>query len=499
MRRRWLLDVLAAGAALLFVAAHGNAQVLPGNPLSGLATLSTGGETRRASSADANWQNGNADATPIPVGETLVLADLQGPGVITHIWNTIAGAERSYSRLLRLRMYWDDEKEPSVDCPLGDFFAAGHGMDVPLDSLPVRVTSHGRARNCYWPMPFRKSARITLTNEGRRPIAVYYYVDWEKRRSLDNDVAYFHAQYRQEFPTVMGRNYLVADIAGRGHYIGTVLSVRALSPEWWGEGDDQFFIDGDREPTLRGTGAEDYFCDAWGFVKQSGPYYGAPVWEGNETDGGRTTVYRWHIADPIHFTRSLRFELEHKGVTFNPDGTIKTHFEERSDEYSSVAFWYQTEPHKPFPSYPVGYARLPHDPAKIIEAEGLLAEAKITDGDVIRQELPGRSGGAQLLWRATKADQRLEIPFTVGEAGTYELLLLATQSWDFGIYQLELDGKPLGRPIDLYSAATSDKEYRFVVRDLPAGRHTLAFVNRGKNAASAGYLVGLDGLLITRR
>ena len=185
-----------------------------GNDLASIATLKEG-STQRASSSDANWRDGNGDARPIEPGGTLVLADLKGPGVINHFWNTIASSERGYSRLLVLRMYWDGETVPSVECPIGDFFGIGHGMDVPFDSEPVRVSSDGRGRNCYWPMPFRKSAKITVTNEGRlRTDAFYYYLDWQQVPRLPKNTAYFHAMYRQEFPTVMGQNYLLAEIKG---------------------------------------------------------------------------------------------------------------------------------------------------------------------------------------------------------------------------------------------------------------------------------------------
>ena len=168
-----------------------------------------------------------------------------------------------YSRLLTLRIYWDGETQPSVECPVGDFFGIGHGVDQPFMSIPIRVTSEGRARNCYWPMPFRKSARITVTNESDTACrSFYYYVDWQKHKSLRRNTAYFHAMYRQEFPCAMGRNYLIADLEGRGHYVGSIQSVCLMSDGWYGEGDDFFFVDGEAEPRLRGTGTEDYFCDA---------------------------------------------------------------------------------------------------------------------------------------------------------------------------------------------------------------------------------------------
>ncbi len=465
-----------------------------GDPLDGLAALKDG-SSERASSSDPNWQDGNGDARPIAPGGTLTIADLEGPGMITHFWNTIAANERCYSRLLVLRAYWDGEEHPSIECPIGDFFVIGHGKDVPFSSLPVTVTSDGRGRNCYWPMPFRKSAKITVTNEGRAPIgAFYYYIDWRKLPKLAEDTAYFHAMYRQEFPTVMGRNYTLADIEGRGHYVGTVLSVRQHLASWWGEGDDFFFIDGAKEPQLRGTGSEDYFCDGWGFRKMATLYYGAPLMEGNNPFDC-TTVYRWHIPDPVLFTKSLHVEIEHKGVTFNPDGSVKSGFEERADDFSSVAFWYQTEPHKTYPEMPKGYARLYYDYSTMIEGESLLSNAKASAGPLSTQD-GAWSGGKQLFWTPGEANQTLTVPFDVKEAGTYSILLVMTFSFDYGIFEIQLDGKPLGAPLDLFSATVVTNERSFGPTELTAGPHTLAFVNKGKNAESKGYFFGLDGILL---
>src|ERR1035437_18734 len=227
----------------LGLCAQALAQLSPGHPLVGLEKVKDF-EAMRASSSDPDWRNGNADARPIEPGGMLVLADLKGPGMIVHFWNTIAHSAPFYSRLMTLRIYWDDEKNPSVECPIGDFFGIGHGLDKPFVSLPIKVSSDGRGRNCYWPMPFRKSARVTVTNESdKRCDAFYYYLDWQKYKSLPKDTAYFHAMYRQEYPCVMGRNYLIADLVGRGHYVGTVQSVQNMSSGWYGEGDDFFFID----------------------------------------------------------------------------------------------------------------------------------------------------------------------------------------------------------------------------------------------------------------
>ena len=454
--------------------------------------------TRRESSSDPDWRNGNRDARPIEPGETLVLADLKGPGEITHIWCTVAASEPQYSRLLVLRMYWDGEEHPSVECPLGDFFGLGHGWDVPYDSLPVRVTANGRARNCYWVMPFRESARITVTNEGRLPVRLFfYYIDWRQLTSVPKNTPYFHAMYRQEFPTVMGRNYLIADIEGRGHYVGTVLGCRQLARRWWGEGDDFFFIDGEQEPSLRGTGTEDYFCDAWGFRQHSGPFYGVPLMEG-DTVGARSSAFRWHINDPITFRKSLRFEIEHKGATSKPDGSLQSGFEEREDDFSSVAFWYQLEPHKPFPPMPKGYARVFHTVANNgMEAETLLERVRVSAGRVERQELPLFSGGAQLFWTPDTEGQTLSLPVEVTQYGRHVLFLVTTYSFDFGIFDLELDGKPLAT-FDLYARSPYLHEQVVELGYLEPGTYTLTLRNKGKNAASKGYFLGIDALFVRR-
>lgn len=456
-------------------------------------------QTRRESSSDPNWRNGNQDSRSIAPGETLTLAQLQGPGEITHIWCTVAASEPQYSRLLVLRMYWDGEEHPSVECPLGDFFGVGHGWDVSFDSLPVRVTANGRARNCWWVMPFRKSARITVTNEGRLPVRLFfYYIDWRRLPDLPADTPYFHAVYRQEFPTMMGRNYVIADIVGNGHYVGTVLSCRQLGRRWWGEGDDFFFIDGESEPSLRGTGTEDYFCDAWGFRQHSGLFYGVPLMEGEHV-GARTSVFRWHITDPIRFRRSLRFEIEHKGATSNPDGSLLSGFEEREDDFSSVAFWYQLEPHQPYQPLPKGYARVFHTEANDgVQAENLLDRVTVTAGALIRQELPLFSGGAQLFWTPETEGQELSIPLEVPTEGRYVLFMVTTYSFDFGTFQIELNDKPLGGRLDLYARNPFLHEQVIDLGFLEAGKYTLALRNVGKNEASRGYFLGIDALLLRR-
>lgn len=469
------------------------AQWIAGHPLEGLERLKNF-ETMRASSSDPDWRNGNRDARPIEPGDTLTLAELEGPGIITHIWCTISHRAPFYSRLLTLRIYWDGETHPSVECPIGDFFGMGHGVDKAFTSIPIRVTSEGRARNCYWPMPFRKSAKITVTNESKqRCRSFYYYVDWQKHAALPEDVAYFHAMYRQEFPCVMGRNYLLADIEGRGHYVGTIQSVYAMSAGWYGEGDDFFFIDGEAEPRLRGTGTEDYFCDAWGFREQDGPFYGTPLWEGYEA-GARTTAYRFHLADPVVFHKSLRAEIEHKGSQRFDDGT-STGFIERDDLMSSVAFWYQVEPHKPWPPLPPGPERLPFREEPLVVGHKAVTTAKTSGGPVEVQRIGGLTDDQQLWFKAASAEAWVEIPFTVEKETTGDLWLKTLHAADYGIYRVKLDGRELAT-VDLWDSAGGPRAHKLGMQTLPAGAHTLRLECVGKSDRSRGFFLGLDALTV---
>lgn len=280
----------------------------------------------------------NDDSWRPIAGETVVLADLTGPGVVTHIWLTVAANEYGWPRLLRLRVYYDGSSIPSVDCPVGDFFGVGHGFERPINSLVVRNSSSGRSRNSYWQMPFARRIRITVTNEGRRRVAnLYFHVDWKKVPALPVGTAYFHAWYRQALPPRAGQPYEILSVNGRGHYVGTVLNVVQNEAGWFGEGDERFYVDGAAKPSIEGTGTEDYFNDAWSFRIADGLYTGVPVADGTGV-GARMSAYRWHLTDPIPFRRSLRLDIEHKGWTYSPDGKVRSAFEERPDLFSSVAF-----------------------------------------------------------------------------------------------------------------------------------------------------------------
>ena len=375
------------------------------------------GHTMRVSSSDPNWQNGNADHRAIKPGDTLTIADIDGPGVIRHIWFTINAEDPRYPRSLTLRMYWDNQTEPAVESPIGDFFAVGHGLQRYVDSMPVSVTSEGRALNCYWPMPFAKHARITLTNDSKtcKARSIYFYVDYEKVPALPANTANFHAQYRQEFPAKMGQNYLLLDAEGQGQYVGTVLSVITRTKGWFGEGDDFFYIDGESEPSLRGTGTEDYFCDGWGFREFARPYYGVVVQDGYEV-GDRISVYRWHVKDPVRFSKSLKVEIEHKGQMDDSTGKNISGFMERPDLFSSVAFWYQTGKAKRFATVPPAEERVV--PQTVVECETAIKTTKAEPAAAAVEVKRGPfSGGNALLVKVNSPSATVTIPFKL-EAAT---------------------------------------------------------------------------------
>jgi hypothetical protein len=467
----------------------------------------------RSSSNNADWSSNDDSKRPIP-GETTVLADLAGPGIVTHLWITVADSEYGWPRLLRLRVYYDGSSTPSVDAPLGDFFAVGHGLERGVESLMVRDSSAGRARNGYWPMPFRQSCRITITNEGRRRVSnLYYHVDWERVPSLPEGTPYFHARYRQALPAPAdGKPYEFLSVSGKGHYVGTVLSVVQAEAGWFGEGDDLFWVDGEKHPSIEGTGSEDYFNDAWGLHVDDGPYYGVTVADGTGL-GSRMTAYRWHLVDPIPFTKSLRFEIEHKGWTFQADGAVKSAFGERVDLMSSVAFWYQDGIAQDQPPVPYGSARLPQGNAQQIEVEKDIAAARAEGGKV--SLVPDLFWSKDvLLFEADGKGSRLEVPFDVPAHGDYEVYTELAQASDYGIYTVLLDGKPPAAPqlehepgadvrpqteFDGYAYETYvGAAYQVGWPRLTKGRHTLTYVCLGKSAASGGYKLGVDDIVLAR-
>lgn len=276
----------------------------------------------------------------LPPEETIELARISGPGTIKHIW--ITADSKSY-RTSILRFYWDDEVTPSVEVPLGDFFACTHGLRYSVNSLPVAVNPSG-GFNCYWPMPFRRSARITIENLSSKQVQGFFYQINYSLAPVSPTAAYFHASWKRSMTTRENPEHVILDgVQGNGHYVGTVAAWTQFSNGWWGEGEVKFFLDGERDPTICTTGTEDYFGGAWCFGETfSAPFCGYPLWRREEGEVPRHGLYRWHLPDPIRFSQSLKVTLQALG--WYPDGT----FQPLTDDIATVAYWYQGEPHKDF-------------------------------------------------------------------------------------------------------------------------------------------------------
>jgi hypothetical protein len=453
---------------------------------------------------NSNWDNSN-----VAPGERQILMDVEGPGVITHIWLTFLGPEphpwakngsANHQEML-LRMYWDGRERPGVEAPVGDFFASSFGKRSEVISLPV-VVEDADSYNCFWHMPFRKSARVEIVNQSDKPISLLYYnIDWIKKESLPEDTPYFYAQYRQEYPVQKGEDYVVLDTKGKGHYVGTVLSVRTRSPSWFGEGDEKIYIDGEETASIWGTGTEDYFLSAWGLKRTSTPFFGVPYFDQWGIVGGHTSAYRWHIADPIVFNTGIKMTFEHYGwISPDENPQYRSHsWNEREDDYSSVAFWYQT-------GEPTFEARAPHARDRTLPSLDRIIPARQFTGDqyhgqgaAVVQNLAQYPEG-HLFYRPQKQeDAWVEIPFEVEMKEPRRLLLVMTRSYDYGRYHASLNGVKLGGVIDLYSPDIETREYHLLDFWPDPGKYTLRLDCVGTNPASTGHYLGIESVRLRER
>jgi len=285
----------------------------------------------------------------VNAGETVTLMNVDGPGVIQHIW-MVEGLSRAHV----LRFYWDKETTPSIEVPVPDFFAVGHERFARVNSQAV-VVNPRNALNCYWPMPFRKHVRITFTNEADKDLHLLaFQIDYAETEIPEN-AAYLHAQWRRSVTSEENPYVILDGVKGKGRYVGTFLAWTQLSKGWFGEGEIKFYLDGDTKfPTICGTGTEDYFCGSYGFPQAYSSAYTGTVLPSNDAEiPGYWSLYRWHILDPICYEKDLRVTIQALG--WGSDGKYKR----LSDDIASVAYWYQREPHAPFPALPPREQRRP--------------------------------------------------------------------------------------------------------------------------------------------
>jgi hypothetical protein len=432
------------------------------------------------------------------------MADLVGPGEVTHLWMTINSLDPDHFINLVLRVYYDGNDFPSVESPLGDFFGLGMNQSYYYDT-PVLATGTIRGLNSFWPMPFRKSARFELTNQGDATAkAVYYYVDWRQFKKMPKNTAYFHAQYRQAFPNVTGENYTILETEGGcGHYVGSHLSVHTQVPGWWGEGDDIFIIDGEARPSIWGTGSEDYYCGAWCYGDTFyTDYFGMPLrTRDNQKEDNLWNVYRYHLESPIAFKDSLSVQIEHG--THGYDNARKR----GNNNYSSVAYWYMEKPTRLLGELPEAKFRksvyIPPDQPEGVY-EGQFMDWELSEGMSVRfQDIEGFAReGRQWLFNDHLFGNRgltsgtVELSFETSGTLMGEGVLMMTSAPDYGIVRVELDGDLLLSELNLYNNKVAPLIVKLCDLELEDGEHRLVFTVIGKDERSTNYRWGLDYLRV---
>jgi D-arabinan exo alpha-(1,3)/(1,5)-arabinofuranosidase (non-reducing end) len=473
----------------------------------------------------------NADNRAIQGGETLTFCELEGPGVVQRIWITIMGDDRRYPRTLVMRWYWDDSPVPSVEVPVGDFFAAGNGMKTNVHTYPIEVTSFGRSLNSFWQMPFHKKARLEFAHQGYGRLGIYCQVSWVKKKKLPKDTLYFHARYSQEsVPPKRFTTYNVADIKGEGQFVGVVLSSQNIFESWFGEADDRYYIDGEKEPSLVGTGTEDWFTDGWNLRTFTNLNAGVSIKERNGEDA-RMTMYRWHIHEPILFKKSLKVECERRSYIALKDpetGKFKSwDFKYRPDFWSSVAFWYQKGVAEPWCELAPVEERI--NPEIFIETTNLANlpdKGGLTASEGCSPRMRGNRtcNRKKMMWMENhKLGSWLKVPIKVEDKGRYSISVYQSLKIDRGIWKVSLQGPNaydvvLDASMDFYDPWLALKENypeneqygtwlenKVGIHNLEAGDYTMSFECVGTHPLSFdsrtgahGYNLALDGISLRK-
>ena len=506
--------------------------ILPGIPgnAGAMAALAQPRNFTAARVSSYARNGGNLDTITIPPGEEVVMAEVKGPGAITHIWTTFRGRGRD----LILRFYWEDSDHPSIEAPIGDFFGVAMGLPRVINSCPVQVSAEGRARNCWWYMPFNRKARVTVSQArpARKSMRLYYYIDYRQFDRPLEDITYLHARFRETDPAPRGAPVTLVEVEGDGHFVGLVMGHRNRTMGWFGEGDDLIHVDG--ELAFVGTGTEDYFCDAWGFREFSHLYHGVPAFEGKEI-GSKLSAYRFHIVDPIPFRKSFRFDIEHFPWVSHAPNTGRAY-------YSSLGFWYQRTIHKAWPRLTRCLSSEKWDPAKgrwhlegALEAEDLEVvsfrsrapvrkrpapqpmDPNVGSRKMLRERLffhgkpevehvmPNFSGDHMLGFDAGGAGEfTLAVP--AREAGLHTVKVYYVRGENFGIVQLDVNGRKVGAPVDTYLARMELSRPLWPARasvfpdvELKAGRNDFRFKVDSRNPASPGFRMAVDCVVLLKQ
>lgn len=472
------------------------------------------GRSMRSSSAktgeDGKPIARNTDNSRVKPGATKVILDAKGPGVVTHMWFTFLGPGRhtwasngsaTHQEIL-IRVFYDGRDEPDIEVPFGDFFANCFGKRSEVISLPI-IVEDADSYNSFWTMPFEKSIRIELLNQSKdKNISLLYYtIDWIKKDKLPANTPYFYARYRQEYPTVSGKDYLILETEGKGHYVGTVLGVRTRSPSWFGEGDEKIFINGEEEPSIWGTGTEDYFLRAWGIRSTvNTPYFGT-VYFDRRGIGGHFSGFRWHLTDPIVFSEKIKVTIEHYGwMTPDENKERRAHsWNEREDDFSSVAYWYQTGIPTLKTQTPPAEERILPNLDEIFMANVVLENKSYYNGDAHLQENLEFYMDGQLIFTPKASESKIEIPFNVSVKEPTRLMLAVTKAPDYGIWQAYLNGIKVGRLMNLYDEKVHEWEHHLLDFWPDPGNYTLELRLVGKDHFSTGHKLGIESVRLRER
>jgi hypothetical protein len=444
-------------------------------------------ESRLIQVSSFDTTGGNSDMITIPAGKRATILNVTGPGVISRFWCTVDSRDPYFLRRILIRMYWDEETSPSVEVPLGDFF--GCGFEYKQYTTPYLSMSSG-GYTCFFPMPFEGNARIEIVNEtGREINAFYFQIDYHKLdKPLRNDVGYFHAWWNRNVRTSRDSAYTVLRASGNGHIVGVNLNMQSYDGSLsFLEGDEMIYVDNEKKPSIHGTGTEDYFSSGWYFNKgeYAGPYNGL-IYKNDSL--GRIAAYRFHIQDAIPFRKNIRFVIEHG------------HADQEVADYSSTIYWYQIEPHRPFPPIAKPGLRLPLRaavPNHLMEAEKLnfVLGTMATQVQDMTDFGPEWSGGRQFV---IHAGERSEFPLVLTglEENSYSLDLYYTKGPDYGNVRI-FNGEKLVGEIRGFSPMIVPGG-KITIGDLEnRGGIALRFEMTGKDPSSSGYTIGLDGITLT--
>lgn len=514
MKKIFILLTTISLAILNFSCQNTSSDPIGGTILSDLTRPIDGRSMRTTSTKtgeDGKPIGHNADNSRVMPGETKVVLDAVGPGVVTHMWFTFLGPGRhpwatngsaTHQEML-IRVFYDGRETPDIEVPFGDFFANCFGKRSEIISLPL-IVEDADSYNSFWPMPFRKSIRIEVVNQSKDKNInlLYYNIDWIKKDKLPKDTPYFYARYRQEYPTQPGADYLILETEGKGHYVGTVLAVRTRSPSWFGEGDEKIYIDGETDASIWGTGTEDYFLSAWGL--KSGlntPYFGTVYFDQWGIVGGHTSAYRWHLQDPIVFSKKIKVSLEHYGW-ISPDENVERRahsWNEREDDFSSVAYWYQTGIPTGQEPVPPAEDRILPNLDQIFMATKVVEDQSYSHGLAEVQENLDHYMNGQLTFTPGNDHASVRIPFTVEERVPLRLLLAVTKAPDYGIWQAYLNGIRVGAPMNLYDEQVVEWEHHLLDFWPDPGIYTLELHLIGKDQFASGKMLGIESVRLRER